>query len=81
MPGLGAHASLLQPLPMLVCCAVYGAIIHSEDNEDPASLLTGWPFTSLLTGTDWKRLMETRSLELPARSCLQPGRKLERDGS
>ena len=47
--------SPLQPLPMPVCCAVYGAVIHSEDNEALLPCSLGGHFTSQLPGTAWNR--------------------------
>lgn len=64
----------------VLCCAVYGAIIHSEDNTGPASLLTGWPFHFTALWHPVETVMETRSRGTP-HSCSHPGKKLERGGS
>lgn len=52
----GGHAHPLPPLqslPMPVCCAVYGAIIHSEDSGVLLLCSLGGHFTLLFPGRAW----------------------------
>lgn len=67
MPGLGAVPAPRQLLPTPVCCAVYGAIIHSEDNAGPASPHTGWPFRFT---THWHQVKNSNGDQEPGALCM-----------
>lgn len=59
--------SPLQPLPVPVCCAVYGAIIHSEDNGALLSAL--WVAISLHCSLAWHGIEKSNGDQEPGALC------------